>query len=156
MAITRHVRLKKAAAISPPVRNKCHLGRVAFVQLRCDSSTDEKWGVSEKLNYHSINQSSFLNWDTEVEGRPDRNRFSCINVVSFFHPFLIVKQIFVKCLRSPGKIKLQLSQIWWKFFISCIHSSSLRRRRRITGQMEETGGMTGNNGFEAVQWMNSV
>lgn len=60
MAIRRHVRLKKAA-ISPPVGNNCSLERVAFLQLWCDSSPDEKSGVSEKLNFQSINQSSFVN-----------------------------------------------------------------------------------------------
>lgn len=41
MAIRRHVRLKEAAAISPPVR-KHSLERVEFQQLRCDSSPDDK------------------------------------------------------------------------------------------------------------------
>lgn len=44
MAIRCHVRLKEAAAISPPVRSKHSLEWVQFQQLRCDSSPDDKWG----------------------------------------------------------------------------------------------------------------
>ena len=36
-------------------------------------------------------------------------------------------------------------------FSVCSVRVSLDGARRITGQMEETGGMTGNNGFEAMQ-----
>lgn len=42
MAIRCHVRLKKAAAISPSVRNKYSLEWVAFVPPRYDSSSDGK------------------------------------------------------------------------------------------------------------------
>lgn len=77
MALRCHVRLKKAAAISAPVWNKYSPERFAFLQLRCDSSADEKWGVSEKLNYHSIHQEQFCELGHGGEGRPDRNCFSC-------------------------------------------------------------------------------
>lgn len=96
-------------------------------------------GSVKKLNYHSVNQSSFVSWYTEVKEEQTEIAFLGKCDFMFFHSFLIVKQIFVKCLHSRMKIMFKVSQICRKPFV---YFTFIRLWGRIKGQMEETGGTT--------------
>ena len=79
-----------------------------------------------------------------------------------FPPHLLLWSRFfpLGCLHSPrGGIMFELSsnllKVFFFFFFTCFYSR-WRRWKRITRQMGETGGMTGNDGFVAMQWMNGT
>lgn len=157
MAITRHVRPKKAAAISPPVREKCCPGEregaaffscgwgVILLLMKSEGSVKKK----KKLNYRTIRQSTFANCS-------HRNHCACSPPSSYCRADFFRSCV---CIPPGGELCSNFPQICWKFFFvfffTCFYSR-WRRWRRITRQMGETGGMTGNDGFVAMQWMNGT
>lgn len=111
MAIRRHVTLKKAAAISPPVRNKYSLETVAFLQLRCDSSW---WKVRGQWKTQlPLNQSKrfCVGGKREVEDNQTEITFNakcCFAWMFFFLNLPYCQADFavnnLKCLHSRGKL----------------------------------------------------
>lgn len=73
-------------------------------------------GSVTKLNYHSVNQSSFVSWHTEVKEEQTEPAFlgKCCDFM-FFHSFLIIQKISVKCLPSKFSLTSWKSFVWFSF-----------------------------------------
>ena len=110
--------------------------------------------VKKKLNYRTINQSRFANCTQK-------------SLFVFPSPLLSSRFFFRSCVCIPPgenyvQTFLKFAESFFFFFALSLSLSlsffysRWRRWRRITRQMGETGGMTGNDGFEAMQWMNGT
>lgn len=101
-----------------------------------------------KLNYHSVNQSSFVSWHTEVKGEQTEAALfgKCCDLM-FFHSSLIVQQIFVECSHSLG-------EIMFKVFNHLLKVVCLFQFRWIVKTDNRTDGRDrwdDNNRFEAMR-----